>query len=76
MGEIERRTYTDDADAAKRAKPGRKKAMFPTSQIEAAARRLWLSKNIQSDAVTWSVACGHRLLPQMSHTIITRDLPG
>lgn len=32
------------------AKPGRKKAIFPTSQIEAAARRMWLSKNITSDA--------------------------
>lgn len=31
------------------AKPGRKKALFPSSAIEEAARKLWLSKNITSD---------------------------
>ncbi|MBK8467791.1 MAG: hypothetical protein IPL32_18420 [Chloracidobacterium sp.] len=31
------------------AKPGRKKALFPSSAIEDAARKLWLSKNIPSD---------------------------
>jgi hypothetical protein len=31
-------------------KPGRKKAVFPSSEIETAARRLWKSKNIPSDA--------------------------
>lgn len=31
------------------AKPGRKKAMFPSSVMEAAARKLWVSKNIPSD---------------------------
>lgn len=31
------------------ARPGRKKALFPSSAIEEAARKLWLSTNIASD---------------------------
>ncbi|MFM7010213.1 MAG: hypothetical protein ACKO0Z_12930 [Betaproteobacteria bacterium] len=32
------------------AKPGRKETPWPSDEVEAAARRLWRSKNIESDA--------------------------